>query len=239
MKELSFQTLEELSNELSTKLSTLDLQLSSSSLLSSSRRLLGLHNQNASVLASQCPGYDFYLNSCEDQSGGGSNGDTFFLIICAALVLFMTIPGIISPFTSLHFTSFYFTFLSSFLFLSFFLSFFLFILFFLFLLQYIHLNFVLPIKYCIFLRSRAVLRGHDPQTECSTRRPTMSHRSRHYLFILFLFRLFPHLWTPQSLLLEPLLPLLWRCLEALVLGDQSYLHQLPRPHYPRGNLRPF
>lgn len=67
----------------------------------------------------------------------------------------------------------------------------------------------------------------------------MSHRSRHYLFILFLFRLFPHLWTPQSLLLEPLLPLLWRCLEALVLGDQSYLYQLPRPHYPRGNLRPF
>ena len=155
MKELSFQTLQELSNELSTRLSELDLQLSSSSpssssssLLSSSRRLLGLHNQNASVLASQCPGYDFYLNSCEDQSGGGSNGDTFFLIICAALVLFMTIPGIISPFTSLHFTCF----LSFFCFFSFLLC-----LFFIFLLHTLKLCITYQILYL-------------PQVSCCTTR---------------------------------------------------------------------
>ena len=42
-----------------------------------------------------CSSFDYYLDACTNgMLGGGSSGDTAFMILCTALVFMMTIPGL-------------------------------------------------------------------------------------------------------------------------------------------------
>lgn len=87
--------LESLVSQLSERIELLTAQLSAvgiedsgeGGLLASARAL-----QSAGVNSS-C-NFDFYLSSCDRGLGGGSSGDTGFVILCSALVLMMTIPGL-------------------------------------------------------------------------------------------------------------------------------------------------
>lgn len=93
-EEAQIAALEILASELSTRVESLTRKLSEMGV--SPHRKTSLLNKGAvgAPLNQTLCNFDFYLNSCENGTGGGSSGDTGFLIVCSALVLMMTIPGL-------------------------------------------------------------------------------------------------------------------------------------------------
>lgn len=95
------QSLERMAAELSAKITELTAQ----KMAALSTAAVAVTEEHASrklqwsTVGANCAAGNYYLNSCGLDSnllpaGGGNPGDTAFMIICCALVLFMTIPGL-------------------------------------------------------------------------------------------------------------------------------------------------
>lgn len=84
--------LDHLVKELRSKIDTIHRLLSTQGLL---EYPLGVSRRLGSNETNSCSPFDYYLDACTNgMSGGGSSGDTSFMILCTALVFMMTIPGL-------------------------------------------------------------------------------------------------------------------------------------------------
>jgi Amt family ammonium transporter len=94
MSQEKIQALERMAAELASKIAEMTTErateVASRKLYAVPENVVGSGTFNSSA----CNNFDFYLNSCDDNIYGGSSGDTGFVILCSAIVLMMTIPGL-------------------------------------------------------------------------------------------------------------------------------------------------